>query len=86
MSRKIVLVTWADAHANDEGSWVHIPDIEDKGDYIVQSVGILLEPGDGGQTGHVSLAQTVAPDEYADHIVNIPNGMVKNLLVLGETK
>jgi photosystem II stability/assembly factor-like uncharacterized protein len=86
MSRKIVLVTWADAHADQEGSWVHIPDIEDKGDYIVTSVGILLEPGDGGQTGHVSLAQTVAPDDYADHIVNIPNGMVKNLLVLGQAQ
>lgn len=86
MSRKIVLVTWADAHANEEGSWVHIPDIEDKGEYIVTSVGIALEAGEGGQSGHVSLAQTVAPDEFADHIVNIPIGMVRSMTVLGETK
>jgi hypothetical protein len=85
MSRKIVLVTWADAHANEDGSWVHIPDIVDKGDYIVKSVGILLEVGDGGQSGHVSLAQTVAPDEFADHIINIPNGMIKNMSVLAST-
>lgn len=86
MSRKIVLVTWADAHANEEGGWVQLHEIEDKGDYIVTSVGILLEVGDGGQTGHVSIAQTVAPDDFADHIINIPNGMVKALMVLGNTK
>jgi hypothetical protein len=86
MSRRIVLVTWADAHADQEGSWVHLPDVEDKGEYIVTSVGIVLEPGDGGQTGHLSIAQTVAPDEYADHIINIPEGMVRSLTTLGATK
>jgi photosystem II stability/assembly factor-like uncharacterized protein len=86
MSRKIVLVTWADAHAHQEGTWVHISEIEDKGDYVVTSVGVLLEVGDGGQTGHVSLAQTVAPDDYVDHIINIPNGMVKTVVTLGATK
>lgn len=85
MSRKVVLVSWADAHANEEGSWVHIPDIIDKGDYIVTSVGILLETGAGGQTGHVTIAQSLGPDEFADHIINIPNGMVKNLSVLAST-
>lgn len=85
MSRKIVLVTWADAHADQEGSWVHLPDIEDKGEYIVTSVGIVLEVGDGGQTGHLSIAQTVAPDDFADHIINIPNGMIRTLIELGST-
>lgn len=86
MSRKIVLVTWADAHAHQEGTWVHISEIEDKGDYVVTSVGILLEAGEGGQTGHISLAQTVAPDDYVDHIINIPSGMVKTVVTLGSTK
>lgn len=86
MSRNIVLVTWADAHANEEGTWVSLADIEDKGDYIVTSVGIVLEPGDGGQTGHLSLAQTIAPDDYGDHIINIPNGMIRTVLNLGAVK
>jgi hypothetical protein len=86
MKRKVVLVTWADAHAHEDGTWVHISDIVDKGDYIVTSTGILLEQGEGGQTGHISIAQSVGPDEYADHIINIPNGMVKTMTVLTTTK
>lgn len=85
MARKIVLLTWADAHANEDGGWVQLSDIEDKGDYIVTSVGILLEAGEGGQSGHVSIAQTIAPDDFADHIINVPNGMVKTMTVLGTT-
>jgi hypothetical protein len=85
MSRKIVVVTWADAHANEEGSWVHIPDIIDKGDYIVTSVGIVLDTGDGGQSGHLTITQSLGPDEFADHIINIPNGMIKTMTVLGTT-
>lgn len=86
MSRRIVLVTWADAHANDEGTWVSLADLEDKGEYIVTSVGVVLEPGDGGQTGHLSLAQSIAPDDYGDHIINIPDGMVRTVVTLGSTK
>jgi photosystem II stability/assembly factor-like uncharacterized protein len=82
MSRKIVVISWADAHADQEGSWVHIPDIEDKGDYLVTTVGVVLEAGNGGQTGHVSVAQTISNDEFADHIINIPVGMIKTMRVL----
>lgn len=85
MKRKIVVISWADAHANEQGSWVFIPDIVDKGDYIVTSVGVLLELGDGGQSGHVTIAQSLGPDEYADHLINIPNGMVKSMTVLATT-
>lgn len=84
MSRKVVQIVWADAHANEEGSWVFIPDIEDKGEYLVTSVGMMLEPGDGGQSGHITITQSIGPDEFADHIINIPNGMIRSVKVLTE--
>lgn len=83
MSRQMVLVEWADAYAH-EGSWIYISDLVDKGEYPVVSIGWLLETGDGGQTGHVTLAQSIGHDDAADHIINIPVGMVRRIAVLDD--
>jgi len=74
-------VEWADAHAGED-SWVHISDIEDIGEYVVTSVGLLLLPGDGGQTGHISLALSIGKDDCVDGIINIPFGMVRSVYLL----
>lgn len=74
-------VEWADAHAGED-SWIHISDIDDIGEYIVVSVGQLLLPGDGGQTGHISLALSIGKDDCVDGIINIPYGMVRSISLL----
>lgn len=79
--REMLRVEWVDAHAGEE-TWIHVDDIEDIGDYVVVSVGQLLKPGDGGQTGHVSLALSIGKDDCVDGIINIPLGMVKSIAVL----
>ena len=74
-------VEWADAHAGED-SWIHISDIDDIGEYLVISVGQLLLPGDGGQTGHISLALSIGKDDCVDGIINIPFGMIRAISVL----
>ena len=39
---KLVLVIWHDAHAGS-GSWEYLNDLEDDGDYVVKSVGYLID-------------------------------------------
>ena len=77
-----VLVTWIDAHAYEGGSWVYPSDIEDTGDYIVKTIGWLMPSGDGGFANHASVAQSWGADDAVDHIINIPNGMVKSIQFL----
>lgn len=80
MDLPMVFVEWADAHANEDGSWVFLASVKDEGEYLVRSVGYLLEPGKGGQSGHVCIAQSYGSrDGVADHIINIPDGMVRRL-------
>lgn len=79
---QMVLVKWADAHAYEGGSWVYPSDIEDTGDYIVQTVGWLLTEDNGGFKNHVSVAQSWGADDAIDHIINIPSGMVRSLQFL----
>lgn len=87
MTRKMVQVLWADAHANEDGAWVYLKSVKDEGEYIVESIGWLLEVGDGGQSGHVTIAQSIGVrDNVADHIINIPNGMVRSLRYLSAGK
>lgn len=76
--RKMVLVRWADAHAHEDG-WTYLHEIEDTGEYIVSSVGWRLSPGDGGKEDHISLAQSIGTDDAADHIIHIPEAMVRTL-------
>jgi hypothetical protein len=83
--REMLRVDWVDAHAGED-TWVHVSDIDDIGDYMVCSVGQLLLPGDGGQTGHISLALSIGKDDCVDGIINIPLGMVRSVAILnGET-
>ena len=82
--RHQVVVHWADAHADGEGTWTPLAELADNGEYIVESVGFLLTAGDGGKTGHVSLAQSITTDDMADHIIHIPQGMIRSIKILEE--
>lgn len=76
---EMVAVEWADAYV-EENTWCFLHDIEDKGEYIVATVGWLLKAGEGGQTGHVSVAQSLgARDGAVDNVIHIPAGMVRSL-------
>jgi len=79
---QMVLVKWADAHAYEGGAWVYAQDIEDTGEYIVQSVGWLLTEDNGAFKNHMSIAQSWGADDAIDHIINIPTGMVRSVQFL----
>lgn len=80
--RKMILVQWADAHSNDTNAWLYPDEVKDKGEYLVETIGWILEPGKGGQTGHLSLVQSIGSDDALDAIINIPLGMVRSVSVL----
>jgi uncharacterized protein YndB with AHSA1/START domain len=73
-----VIVTWADAHSDSSG-WTGVKEHIDEGEYIVQSVGWLLTESDGGKPGHVTICQSYTPDEDVDHILHIPQAMVRQM-------
>ena len=75
---RLVAITWADAHA-DCYEWTGLADVEDTGDYLVRSVGILLVDA---KRGHVSIAQSMTPDEDVDSVLHIPKGMVRRVEAL----
>ena len=75
----IVVVVWEDAHADSSGTWVNLSDI-DPDPLVVTSVGILLD-GDV-KPGHVTITQSHA-DGLCDHVIHIPEKMVKEITVLG---
>lgn len=78
-----VEVIWADAHAQDGGSWVFLSDIRDRGEYLVSSIGFQLTKAEGAQSGHISIAQSLGiRDDAADSIIHIPWGMVREIYVL----
>lgn len=80
--RLLVHVRWADAWADGDPGWRHLEEIEDEGEYLVDTVGWLLHVGDGGQTGHVTVAQSIGErDDAVDHVINIPLGMVRTISV-----
>ena len=74
-------VEWADAHAGPE-QWTQLADMDDDGEYIVNSVGYLLPTGDGGKDGHVTLVQSITPNDDVDHTLHIPVAMVRRCIVL----
>lgn len=76
----VVLVRWADAHAGVE-HWHALSDLEDDGEYIVQTVGWLIPADEGGKNGHVTLAQSWTMDEQVDHVIHIPVAMVRSMSV-----
>lgn len=80
----IVLVTWADAHAAPH-EWTPLEELADDNDeFLVRSVGFLAD--DYGKHGHVTLVQSITPDDDADHTLHIPVGMVRSVVVLCSTQ
>jgi|DEB0MinimDraft_6_1074348.scaffolds.fasta_scaffold183821_2 hypothetical protein len=75
---RMVAITWADAHG-DCAEWTDLTEVEDDGDYLVRSVGILLV---GAKRGHLSIAQSITPDEDVDSVLHIPKGMVRRVEAL----
>lgn len=76
----VVLLKWADAHSGAH-HWHALGEIEDDGEYIVQSVGWLIPVDEGGKDGHVTLAQSMTPDADVDHVLHVPVGMVRSMSV-----
>lgn len=76
----IVAVLWADAHAG-AGHWAEL-DTEDLGEHLVLSVGLLVNEDHGGKPNHITLAQSKTPDEFYDHVLYIPTGMVREMKTL----
>lgn len=81
---KIAIVVWHDAHAIIDGSWTHLSELDDTDPYVVVSVGIILDEGRGGKPGHVSIAQSLTPDEFVDHVTHVPVAMVQRVMDLYE--
>lgn len=81
MKLQPVLVTWADAHSDSSG-WTGIKDSTEEGEYIVYSVGYLIPESEGGKPAHITICQSYTPDEDVDHILHIPQGMVRHLDVM----
>lgn len=75
---RMVAITWADAHA-DCAQWTGIEEIEDDGEFLVRSVGLLLV---GAKRGYVSIAQSLDPNDTVDSVLHIPKGMVRRVEAL----
>lgn len=73
-----VVVVWADAHAGPE-RWTALEELDDDGEYLVESCGWLLPVDQGGKPDHVTLAQSLTPDEHVDHVIHIPVSMVRTI-------
>ena len=80
---EVVLVEWADAHAGP-GHWGDLD--EDTGEHIVRTAGFLITEEMGGKKLHVTIAQSHTPDGFYDHVIYIPSGMVRSIVILsGDT-
>lgn len=76
----IVAVVWRDAHDDGVSGWTTAFDISPD-PYVVLSLGVLLPKET--KSGHVSIARSVSEDEFLDHVIHIPDGMVESITVLG---
>lgn len=75
-----VEVIWADAHAGDNDTWVPVEELHGEGEeYLVVSVGWLIV---GSKAKHVTICQSRTPDEQVDHVLHIPEGMIRKMTVL----
>ncbi len=77
-SYNVVLVSWIDAHAGSQGGWEGL-DPDDQSEYINQTVGFLITDDNGGKANHVTIAQSLSPEELVDHVIHIPKVMVRSL-------
>jgi len=76
----VVIVRWADAHSGAE-HWAAL-DTDDKAEFIVCSAGHLISEAHGGKPGHVTIAQSYTPDLDFDHVLHIPDGMIRSCHIL----
>jgi hypothetical protein len=70
------LVIWADAHSADIASWTPAEDIEDVGEWLNRTVGWVVPDA---KKGHVTVCQSVTPDDQVDHVLHIPEQMVRQI-------
>ena len=76
-SDQLVAVTWADAHSLETFDWKSLDSLDlNDGDYLIVSVGWML-PGEVSKKNHVVLYQSRTPDGDLDHILVIPQAMVR---------
>lgn len=78
---QMVMVIWADAHSGGEG-WTPRGELGFDGEYLVRSIGWLLPAGEGGKEAHTSITQSITPHDDIDHIIHIPQGMVRKVTFL----
>jgi len=77
-----VEVVWADAHAADIDTWTPLDDLlgaEAGEEYLVVSVGWLVV---GSKPKHVTICQSHTADDHVDHVLHIPEGMVRRITTL----
>lgn len=75
-----ICVVWADAHAG-AGHWAELEE-HDMGEHLVTTVGMNITPKEGGKPEHITVAQSLSPDGFYDHVIYIPTGMVRTLCTL----
>lgn len=80
MAHEMVLLKWADAHQG-EGHWATL-DEQDSGEHIIETCGFIIPEADGGKAAHVTIAQSHSPDDFYDHVIYIPQGMVRSMTFL----
>lgn len=78
MSFQPVYIKWRDAHSGDT-TWHELDDDEP---YIVESCGFLIPETEGGKPAHVTIVQSITPDEQMDHVLYIPQAMVETMHIL----
>jgi len=75
-----IVILWADAHAGD-GHWATL-DEDDTGEHIVTTAGFIIHDDDGGKENHFTIAQSVSPDGFVDHVIHIPKAMMREMFGL----
>ena len=79
----IAVVIWRDAHSlGDE--WITAADAAEGGDYVVTTVGWLLNEDSGGKAGHISIVRSITQDDYLDSVLHIPEQLVLRQIDLHE--
>jgi hypothetical protein len=76
VKHQLIQVTWHDAHAVSD-TWTSRDDLDNE-PCIVTSIGYLIA---GVKVNHVVISQSIIMDEsnQIDHVIAIPNGMVKRI-------
>jgi hypothetical protein len=76
MKHQLIQVTWHDAHAVAE-TWTTRDDVDDE-PCVVTSIGYLIA---GVKANHVVISQSliVGESNHMDHVIAIPNGMIKRI-------